>query len=142
MANLARQLGGSLLRITRFLLASVFIFSGGSKLISPTQAVVLARAVLDISESPLVFFVYSISLFEVFLGILLVLDDRFHGIGAFFASVLLLSFIVLLAFLPSNELKCGCFGTFEFFDSVNSALARNVVLMVVSMYLLQKERTQ
>lgn len=139
MSQIGGQLRTTLRKVTRRLLAVVFLFSGCSKVVSPAQAVLFVQSVANLAEPHTLVIIYSVSVFEILLGILLMIDGGFHGSSAFLASVLLLSFTVFLVLIPSEGIDCGCFGSFQLFGSIQSSIVRNLVLLGAAMFVFHDE---
>jgi len=120
----------------RVIVGSMFLLSGGGKLISPSKATVFAADLLPIQLADAGLLVLALSLFEVSLGFLLYIG-KWPQIVAFFSCMLLLFFTVLALATPNIDSSCGCFGDLISTHLELSILPRNLTLLLLSLFLMR-----
>lgn len=127
----------ALLLLSRLVLGLVFMASGVLKLISPDTATEFVRIGLSIEVEGGKIIVVLTSLFEISLGAtFLLLGGRVRLAALLSGSIMLIFTSIGVAEIGSGQ-SCGCFGglfeskTDEFF------LARNLALLMISMYLVR-----
>ena len=128
-----------LYRLVRFGLASIFIYSGVTKLSAPNTFAVLIDAYGLVPEVLLMPMAVTISMLEILAGIGLLVDLR--GSLSVISGLLLL-FVAILGFgiWMGLDIDCGCFGPEDpeakAFHGLSAALYRDIAMLaaVVFMY--------
>ena len=120
----------------RALLAITFFVSGIAKAMSPEAAINLISASFGFSYALTHVLVYTISIFELVLGLLL-LFNRFTAPAAFCSTFFFLGAIVVGLHFASQPIDCGCFGNLVSTRTDTSFFVRNVILLTCSMFLLR-----
>jgi uncharacterized membrane protein YphA (DoxX/SURF4 family) len=123
--------------ISRWLLGLTFTTSGVLKIIAPRPASellsTLIRIPMDIAEPVIIAF----CLVEVAIGIMLFLGGQRLRYVCYVTSCLLLSFTLLGVMMLNDPVSCGCFGDVFDFKTDGYFLARNVVLLIISLFVLR-----
>jgi uncharacterized membrane protein YphA (DoxX/SURF4 family) len=123
--------------ISRSLLGLIFLASGVLKIIAPVPAAELLSTFLhfplDISKIVIIAF----CLFEIVIGSMLLLGGKRLRLISFLASAILLLFTLLGVVMLNDPVSCGCFGDVFDFKTDGYFLARNVVLLIISLFVLR-----
>ncbi len=124
--------------IFRVLLAGFFILAGVLKALDPAvfQHEIVSYQLVGY---PLAFIAaYYLPYIEIMLG-LGVLFGIQKKIGLRLMLVLLSTFVVALAWTWSQgiDIRCGCLGSIDFVDGQPAAILRDLILMVMALYLVR-----
>ena len=132
-------------RTLRWGLGAIFIYAGGTKLLTPEIFAVLIEAYGIVPDALLIPVAIMLPLMEVIAGIGLLFDIR--GSLAIFTMLLVL-FIAILGFgiTMGLDVDCGCFGPqdpeAEAFHGLRLSLHRDLVLLagVVLLYVIRRAK--
>jgi uncharacterized membrane protein YphA (DoxX/SURF4 family) len=119
------------------LLGAVLLVSGVAKVISPHDAASLAIQALPLSADSAVVFIYVLSAAASLCGLLL-LFGRLIAPIALAVGLFLVSAIVYGAASLSHPQPCGCFGTLIDSTTDEVFLARNMLLLLLTLFILKK----
>ena len=131
--------------LIRVLLAVIFLWSGISKLIDPTQFAVIIDVYGLMPEAWILPFAIALPLFEIVFGLGLLLDIR--GSLAVITGLLML-FVAILGYgiWFGLDVDCGCFGPEDpeakAFHGLWSALVRDIIMMLCIFYLYYQRFNQ
>ena len=129
----------SLQTVVRIFVGGIFILSSIGKFIDSSDAQYLVE-LLSMNIYWLIEYktliVLSISVFELILGILLVLNryTLFSYVVAALLITSLSSVLLFFKFQGTQVAACGCFGAFDLLSGPNATLAKNGVLFVLIIY--------
>jgi uncharacterized membrane protein YphA (DoxX/SURF4 family) len=125
-------------RITRWVLAAVFIGSGISKLADPGAFAVVVDAYGLLPQPLLALAALGLPALELAAGIGLVFDTR-GSLGLTAALTLLFAVILSYGIHMGLDVDCGCFGPqdteAEAFHDLRAALVRDLLLLAAIAYL-------
>lgn len=130
-------------RLLRWGLGGVFIYSGATKLMAPTSFAVLIEAYGIVPDGLILPVAVGLSVLELVSGLGLLLDLE-GSLGVI--TGLLLLFITILGYgiWMGLDVDCGCFGPedpeAEAFHGLRSALYRDLVMLVVIVFLYEWRR--
>ena len=126
--------------VSRFVLGAVFVLSGILKLFSPHQAAELLSEISSLDPEMCKYLVVALSLFEIMLGTMLLVGKRYLQLTALISAVMLLFFTFLGVATIQDPRSCGCFGDLVEFKTDEYLVLRNVVLFLVSLWVLRYSR--
>lgn len=121
---------------SRVLLGILFASSGGLKLESPLSASVFFQKLLAVDTTISYVITISLSLIELIIGVLFIINRKVL-IASIFASSLLLTSTSVGISLLSDPTSCGCFGSFIESKTDESYLFRNIVFFLISLYVFK-----
>jgi uncharacterized membrane protein YphA (DoxX/SURF4 family) len=125
----------------RFLLASVFLLSGISKLYAPASASTFVATILPITADAARIMVISLSLLELVGGCLILLK-RWVTAVTLVASFFFLSAFVAGLFSLGEDRPCGCFGDLFLSQTDEWFLIRSLALLILSLFVLRIDARQ
>jgi uncharacterized membrane protein YphA (DoxX/SURF4 family) len=125
-----------LMFVVRILLASLFLFSGIAKLFSPQTASTFISDLLSLSSDNSFSLVLLLSLFELALGLSLLVGFKLNIISFLSSLFLLLTVVVGLYFFGEDK-PCGCFGELISSKTDGFFLLRSLGFLFVSLILLK-----
>jgi uncharacterized membrane protein YphA (DoxX/SURF4 family) len=122
---------------SRVVLGTVFIASGILKLTSPDKAVEFIESVLSMDLEASWIVIVLTSIFEIALGAAFLLLTERVRLAALISGSMMLVFTSIGVVEIGSAKSCGCFG--DLFDSKTDEffLARNLVLLIISMFLVR-----
>ena len=120
----------------RILLASVFLLSGILKLHSPGGASAFLGDIFPLSPQIARVMVIALSLTEVGVACLLLLN-RWVATLSLLSSVFLLASTFVAVLFISEPINCGCFGVFGHSRTDVCLLIRNFSLLILSMSMMK-----
>jgi uncharacterized membrane protein YphA (DoxX/SURF4 family) len=117
-------------RLVRFVLAALFIYGGGVKLLDPKAFAVTISAYNLVPEPLLPVVAIGLPLIEVLAGIGLLFDLR-GSLATIFALLAMFVFVLWYGILKNLDVDCGCFGPEELAGQGQlwSAFYRDLVLI-------------
>jgi uncharacterized membrane protein YphA (DoxX/SURF4 family) len=120
----------------RYTLGTVFLMSGLFKLGTPEKAIALIETLGVRNSSLAEIVILAMSMAEVVLGLLLIVNKKTQFASLSCVAFLLVSTVIGVLMLP-RQLECGCFG--EVLESKIDAffLFRNLVLLLFSMFVFR-----
>jgi len=125
-------------RLVRVILATIFLWSGLTKLIDPASFAVIMEAFGLIPESLTMQAAVGLPILEIILAIGLLLD--ISGSLTIITGLLFMFMAILIyGILIGLDIDCGCFGSedskSEIFHGLRPALYRDIMMMVGVVYL-------
>jgi uncharacterized membrane protein YphA (DoxX/SURF4 family) len=123
--------------VVRGLLAITFFVSGTAKAVSPEAAANLISSSVGLPHVLAHAFVYVVSVFELVLGLLLVVN-RLTTLASFCSTFFFLSAIIIGLHFLDQPIDCGCFGNLVSTRTDASFLVRNIMFLICSMFLLRR----
>jgi uncharacterized membrane protein YphA (DoxX/SURF4 family) len=131
---------GKLIRIlrsiSRMLLGLVFLASGALKLISPQQASDLLSQLSSLDQTLSRTLIIIGSLIEFVLGAALIIGNGALRMASLASTIALLVFTFVGLWALQNPMPCGCFGDIVEFQTDEYFIARNIVLLLLSLFVL------
>jgi uncharacterized membrane protein YphA (DoxX/SURF4 family) len=125
----------------RFLLASVFLLSGISKLYAPASASTFVATILPITADAARIMVIPLSLSEVAAACLL-LFNKWVTMVASFSTLFFLSAFVIGLFYLGEDKPCGCFGDLLASQTDQWFVLRSLALLILSLFVLRSHVPQ
>lgn len=122
---------------SRILLGTVFLLSGVFKLISPNHAAELLKELSTLDLGICVALVVGLCFFEMALAVALFVGKKYLQATAFISSAMLLLFTFVGVMMVQSPKSCGCFGDVLDLKTDGYFVARNFVLLFVSMFVLK-----
>ncbi len=114
-----------------------FRFERVLKLISPQRAAELLSQLSSLDGQTSKVLILVGSSLELIVGILLIIRTTYFAIAAFVSSVTLLLFTFVGLWALQNPRPCGCFGDVLEFRTDEYFIARNIILLFVSMFVFR-----
>lgn len=131
------KVGGIIDMGWRLVLAGLFLWSGGAKLISPLAFAEGVRAFHAFPEMMVNLIVMTVPVIELMAAAML-LVPRWGRAGALLTALLSFGFLLLFAWAlwHGNDVKCSCFGGSEMTEGSSvMGLGRAVAIFGVSVFL-------
>ncbi len=132
---------GRLHLAARLVLGAVFVLSGVLKLIWPHQAADLLSELSFLDPRICKILVIALSLLEMMIGVMLFVGKQYVQISALASSILLLFFTFMGVATIQNPRSCGCFGEVLDMKTDEYFVLRNIVLLLISMFVLRYSKT-
>jgi len=132
----------NLLLTSRYLLGVVFALSGILKLISPEDAAEFVSHVLSMKIQVSMMIVLLGSVFEVGLGAVFLLVTSRTTLAAIISASMMMAFSAIGVLMLGDIKSCGCFGGLYQSQTDHFFIARNLTLLLISMFLLRHSSQQ
>ena len=125
-------------RLSRWILAVVFLYSGGTKLLDPQSFAVIIDAFGLVPETLIEPIAIGLPLLEITVALGLLFDIR-GALAVTTALIVLFMAILVYAVYMGLDIDCGCFGPDDpeakAFHGLRLALCRDAVIMIGIIFL-------
>lgn len=122
-----------LIRVLQIFLGIVFLFAGAMKLLAPWDLVRGMRIYDLVPEIFLPGLALGLPIFEIVIGLLLVVGRRIGAMGASFLLIIFLGALVS-ALYRGIAVECSCFGSINFLGKTAQAMVvRNSIFLVIAL---------
>jgi len=125
----------------KWILSFIFVAAGTLKVFSPENTGDILIFIFEIDYNTSLLIVYSIAVFEIFLGVFLFFEIKYEvtQLLILLSSISFLA-VAILGFLNGWEFACGCFGRFSFGRFDVAMVFRNSLLVGMSLWLIYGDK--
>lgn len=124
----------------RILLGTVFLLSGILKLISSSQATELLSQVSSLDPAICRVLIVALCFLEIVMAVILFVGRKYLQPVAIVSSLTLLLFTFVGIVAVQASRPCGCFGDLVDFKTDAYFIVRNIILLLISMFVLRYSR--
>lgn len=129
-------------RIISIILSIIFLAAAILKLSDVIGFVFDLVQIIGVSNTIALFLAILIVSIEFTIGLFLLINEELK-LTSILAIITLSIFLIYLVFLSINspELKCNCFGSLSLFNDLAYGIGRNILLILLSLYLYYSAKT-